>query len=99
MGQRKCHFVHHFLDLVTLTAHAELLLMCRQRWATASRSSGVNLEEEAPVALVFLCCVLRPLWTYLLFCLNLVGLLSERDMMLLEVDGRSDLNSSSSGKK
>ena len=62
-------------------------------------SSGVNPDEEAPVPFASLCNVLGFFWVSVLFCLNLAGLLSERDLMLLEVDGRPDLNSSSYGWK
>ena len=59
-----------------------------------ARSSGVNPDEEAPVPYDSLCSVLGLFLVSVLFCLNLAGLLSERDLMLLEVDGRSDLSSS-----
>ena len=69
------------------------------RSSERARSSGVNPDEEAPVPFASLCSVLGLLWVSVLFCLNLASLLSERDLMLLEVDGRSDLSSSSSGWK
>ena len=67
------------------------------RSSERARSSGVNPDEEAPVPFAYLCSVLGFCWASILLCLNLAGLLSEHDLMLLEVDGRSYLNSSSSG--
>ena len=64
-----------------------------------ARSSGVNPDEKAPVPFASFCSVFGFCWVSVLFCLNLAGLLSERYLMLLEVDGRTDLNSSSTGWK
>ena len=65
-----------------------------------ARSSGVNPDEEAPVPFASLCNVVGFFWVSVLCCLNLAGLLSEScDLMILEVDGRSYLISSSSGWK
>ena len=99
MGLRKCHIVLHLLGIVTLTAHAELLLF-HQRWAKAMSVPvplGSILRKKLPFRLLLSVVSYVLFWTSLLFCLNLAGILSERDMMLLEVDRRSDLNSSSSG--
>ena len=69
------------------------------RSSERARSSGVNPDEEAPVPFASLCSVFGFCWVSVLFCLNLAGILSERDLILLEIDGRSDLNSSTYGWK
>ena len=88
------------LDLVLLTAHAELSIQFHQPWATTMTVPvlPVTILKRMLLFLVTLQALLLGLFWELGF--NLEGVLSKRDLVLLEVEGRyPDLKSSSSGSK